>query len=327
MSPLRLLTAQDYLRDLTTHVKAAKKRIYLLALIVSEDSSTEELIEALLAAAKRGVSVTVAGDLFTYGEVSGGFLPLRFYNRNARRTSDMVRRFKTHGASFSWLGRSHTTIFTGRTHSKWSVVDDTVYSFGGVNLYHPGIESVDYMLKVTDNNLADRFAEEHRRLTQADKTEKLYRSHRFFYQNHTVYIDGGIVGDSIIYRRATQLARQAEDILLVSQYCPTGTFGRMLRKKPSRLYFNKPQNATFLNKLVIRYGMLMTKHETLYRHDRYLHGKFIIFTMKDGKKIALSGSHNFAHSGVLLGTREIALETSDPDVIRQLEQFWRDNIA
>jgi len=59
----------------------------------------------------------------------------------------------------------------------------------------------------------------------------------------------------------------------------------------------------------------------------YLHAKFIIFTMKDGSKTAISGSHNFAYTGVLFGTREIALETTNPQVIGQLESFYKKYIA
>ena len=47
----------------------------------------------------------------------------------------------------------------------------------------------------------------------------------------------------------------------------------------------------------------------------------MLFTFANGSKIALSGSHNFVNGGVLLGTREIALETSNPRIINQLEEF------
>jgi cardiolipin synthase len=49
--------------------------------------------------------------------------------------------------------------------------------------------------------------------------------------------------------------------------------------------------------------------------------------MPDGSKVAVTGSHNFVYGGVLLGTREIALETADPKVVRQLERFFKMNVA
>jgi cardiolipin synthase len=53
----------------------------------------------------------------------------------------------------------------------------------------------------------------------------------------------------------------------------------------------------------------------------------MLFEMPDGQKIALTGSHNFSYTGVNFGTREVALETSDPDIYRQLEDFYETNVA
>ena len=47
--------------------------------------------------------------------------------------------------------------------------------------------------------------------------------------------DGGFQGDSIIYRSACELARQADSVLLVSQYCPTGKLSRILKQKKRKM--------------------------------------------------------------------------------------------
>jgi cardiolipin synthase len=49
--------------------------------------------------------------------------------------------------------------------------------------------------------------------------------------------------------------------------------------------------------------------------------------MEDGRRVAISGSHNFAYTGVLLGTREIAIETDDERIISQLERFIETDVA
>jgi cardiolipin synthase len=67
--------------------------------------------------------------------------------------------------------------------------------------------------------------------------------------------------------------------------------------------------------------MFLTRQQTSYRRSAYLHAKCIIFEHEDGTKTAITGSHNFVHGGVLLGTREVALETSDSSIIEQLETF------
>lgn len=317
----KLLLPTAYILDAAKHIRNARYRVSFLSMVVTDDSSTDDLIDALCEAAERGVVVEVAADVFTYGELGGFFLPTQYRTKQSRATNRMHKRLTKSGVNFTWLGRSHATIFSGRTHIKLCVVDDTVYSFGGVNLYKLGIENTDYMFKLEDDELATKLIDEYHRLERADAGSYAYRSHSFTHDNDTVLIDGGFFGDSIIYRRICKLTAEASSVTLVSQYCPTGKLSRLLKKTNSKLYFNPPSNATPLNKLVINTGMFFSGQKTLYAKAPYLHAKFIIFLMPDGRKIAITGSHNFVNAGVLLGTREIALETENPQVITQLEEF------
>lgn len=298
-------------------------------MVIADHENTHELVHELEEAAKRGVEVYVAADIFTYGEVSGGFLPLRYYSPGAKDTNRMVRALKRSGVRFAWLGRARVTLFNGRTHSKWCIVDDTIFSFGGVNLYGEGIDNVDYMFRLTDTKLADRLAQEQKRIQTAERRSTNYPSVAYEHGSaaSTVLIDGGIIGQSVIYRRAIELTEKAKHITFVSQYCPTGKLSRELKKKDVDLYFNRPQQADGLNRLVLRVALLLTGLKTQYKNARYLHAKCLIFTMEDGSKVAITGSHNFAYTGVLLGTREIAMETSDPSVIKQLETFIKKEVA
>jgi cardiolipin synthase len=318
-----LLLPAAYVADVTKHIKLAKKRVCLLSMILADDSSTDELVDELSAAAERGVDVRLAADIFTYGELGGFLLPTRHRARQSRATSRLGRRLIKSGVNFTWLGKSHTTIISGRTHVKMCVIDDDVYSFGGVNLYLEGIDNNDYMFKIKDDKLADLLINEYRRLIRADARGQTYKSHEIDFGKDKILIDGGFVGDSIIYRRACKLSREAESIILVSQYCTTGKLSRILKSKNAKLYFNSPANAEGFNKTVIRIGMFLTRNNTLYSKSKYLHAKFIIFNMPDGRKIVLTGSHNFVNAGVLLGTREIALQTENPQVIKQLEDFLK----
>lgn len=319
----KLLLPTAYVADVTKHIGLAKKRVYLLSMILADDSSTDELVDALSAAAERGVDVRLAADIFTYGELGGFILPTRHRARQSRATSRMGRRLIRSGVNFTWLGKSHTTIISGRTHVKMCVIDDDIYSFGGVNLYLEGIDNNDYMFKIKDSKLADLLTDEYRRLVRADARGQTYKSHEINFNNDVILIDGGFVGDSIIYRRACTLSREAKSVILVSQYCTTGKLSRILKNKNAKLYFNPPVNAEGLNKTVIQLGMFLTRNKTLYSKPKYLHAKFMIFIMADGRKVALTGSHNFVNAGVLLGTREIALQTENPQVIEQLEDFLK----
>ncbi len=323
-----LLLPSDYIAEATAAIHKATTRVYFMALMITDDDTTDLFIDALGNAAERGVEVVVAADLFTYGELGGHFLPIKFFTKRSRNTTAMVRELKSKGVQFDWLGRFSTTPFTGRTHIKALVVDDTVYSFGGINLYGKDLlNNIDYMFRCTDTRLADDIVHEATQITKADRGHYAYRSHKFTFGKDTVLTDGGFQGDSIIFRRACELAKQAEDVLLVSQYCPTGKLGRILKHKKRRLYFNRAELASPINRTVIHIGQVFSGHQTLYTRNRYLHAKFIIFTMPDGEKVAITGSHNFVYGGVLLGTREIALETRNPKIIKQLETFFKKHVA
>ncbi len=325
---MKLLLPRDYIREATALINKATRKVAFISMVLTDDEATDELIEALAAAAKRGVEVQVAGDMFTYTELSGQFIPSHYYSKRVRSTTRMARTLTNAGVEFRWLGRLNITTVSGRTHSKWCVIDDVVFSFGGVNLYEKALENVDYMLRVENSELAHKLAIEQRRIVAADKARYTYRSHQFTMDDrNTVLFDAGFFGDSIIYRRTCQLASSATHITLVSQYCPTGKLNRLLRQTNSTLYFNHWRSAKGFNRFVIRIGMYLTRLTTNYERDRYLHAKCIIFSFKDGSKTAITGSHNFVNGGVLLGTREVALETKEPSIIAQLEDFITTHVA
>lgn len=324
---MKLTLPTDYVAQAAEAMRSASQRIYLLSMVLAEHENTRELVEALKGAAGRGIEVVVAADVFTYGEVSGGFLPVRYYSKDARATNQMVKELRRAGVKFHWLGRGRATLFNGRTHSKWCVVDDLVFSFGGVNMYDEGIENVDYMFRVEDKRIADRLVDEQRRIQTAERRASNFPSVTVELDRINILFDGGIIGQSILYRRACELAEQASDIVFVSQYCPTGKLSRILKKANATLYFNHPSQADGLNKFVIRTSQFLSGLKTSYTRKRYLHAKFILFTLPDGTKAAISGSHNFAYTGVLLGTREVGIETKDPGIIKQLESFVKKHVA
>ena len=324
MSLVHLLSPSDYMKKAADAARNANHHIYVLSLVFADHKETRGFIAELEAAARRGVKVVVTADVFTYGEVNSGFLPFRYYSRGAAPTNKMVRSLKRAGVRFSWLGRGRLTFFNGRTHSKWTVIDDTVFSFGGVNIYNNGITNTDYVFELSDARLAERLIQEQTRILKAEwRTNSNYPSTVYQHPLMDVLLDGGIIGQSIIYRRACELARQASHIVFVSQYCPTGRLARILKKKPTEFYYNRTNQAHGLNRFVIGLSQYVSGLSTAYTGKAYLHAKCIIYTMPDGSKRAISGSHNFAYTGVLLGTREIALETSAPKIIRQLEAFYR----
>ena len=320
----RVLTSEEYAKDAAKKIAKATTRIALVVTTLrADDALSTAIIDALCDAAKRGVFVSVCADTYTYTEPKEFFLrsPKRQPAR-AYRAIQVERQLKKYGVEFRWLGRSSNFGFAGRTHSKWLIVDDIVYSFGGVNLDHESFTNTDYMIRMYDADIAGALFSQHLKLRRADKGGHAFRSRQIrISETSNILVDGGLVGDSVIYRRACKLARQAQDITLVSQYCPTGKLNRILKRKNATLYFNHWRHAAWMNRILIQFGMVFTRQRTLYQQTNYLHAKFIIFTMPDGHKVAIAGSHNFMYGSVAFGTREIALETTDPKIIKQLEGF------
>lgn len=318
-----LLLPNDYAADAAAEIRKAKKRVVFLAMVAFDDDMSRELFGEMATAARRGVSVDVAADIFTYTESGQAIFPIRYYDKKTSRATNTRRNLIKSGAKFTWLGRSHMTLFSGRTHSKWCIVDDTVYSFGGINYFTGGLTNNDYMFKIEDKKIADALVAEHDRIKHVDSRDTTYRSHSLETSLGTILFDGGLVGESIIYRHATALAHLASKVTIVSQYCPTGKLARALRQpdKKVELYFNPPENAPFVNKMLIKMGMATSRLKTLYVKSQYLHAKFALFEMPDGSKVAITGSHNLNWNGVLFGTREVALETKDPRILKQLEKF------
>ncbi len=297
-----LLTPHEYLADATRRIRSSHRRVRMIALTMAHESETELLIEALCGAASRGVDVHVAADTFTYADAAGRFVPKRYLSRRRRSSMEMTRVLTEAGVTFDWLGQEGGLPWRGRTHTKFCVVDDTVYSFGGVNLDDQSAANVDYMLRVTDHRLAEDLVRVYERTRVANTRVRGFRS------------------------VALKYARKAQRIVLVSQYCPTGELGKAVAAVPHEMWFNPPRNASLFNRALITASMLITGHRTLYGKRQYLHAKAIVFYLKSGKRVAITGSHNFVRGGVALGTREIALQTKNPLVIDQIEAFIENQV-
>ena len=330
MSFLATITnPKQFIVEATKNISDAKTRVYVMTMVMQDDGSTSALFDQVAEAARRGLDVRVAGDLFTYSELGGHFkLIIPMLSSSLRDVRLLRRNLVKAGVRFQWLGTRAISLITSRTHTKWLIVDDHVYCFGGVNLYGTGIKNTDYMFSIEHKQLADRLVKEHQHIISDDRAGRASRSYNFDVdEKNTVLIDGGYVGRSIIYKRACQLAEQCTTATFVSQYCPTGKIGKILKRKNAKFYFNKIENTVSLNLIATLVGSFFSRIKNSYRRKRYLHAKCVVFQMPDGSKHAITGSHNLTSGGVWLGTREVALETTDTAVIAQIESFIVTNVA
>lgn len=323
-----LLLPDEYTADIIKRIDKAKYRVNMIALVILEDDMTHGVIDALVRAAARGVEVSVGMDLyFTYRELGSTDSKTSYIISKVRNMRATKQRLEEASAQVRWLSQFGTTFVSRRTHLKWTIVDDTVFSFGGINMYDLGLMSNDYMFRTQNHELADELHEVHARVISSDAAGRPFRSFVFGRDNHLVLLDGGRFGDSIIYRHVLRYAEEAEHIIYVSQYCPNGKLSRRLKRVNAEIYFNPWQNAEdSLNRFLIWISAKLHRVESAYKKRQYLHGKFMIFTMPGGQEIAITGSHNFLGGNGLLGTREVALETTDPEIIAELKHFLNQHV-
>lgn len=332
-SELEFLLPLEYLADATREISRAKNRVFLIGLKIIDSALTHQFIKECQKAAKRGVEVHIAADFMTYNnndhrlDNSRNFLPLNAVA--IQKSRELEKKFRASGVQFRWLGREYSAFFLGRTHSKWLVVDNVAYSFGGVNTEKKAfLEFADYMLKFRDQKIADALVKEHLKIEQQDCKKSAARNHRVATKFGEILFDGGNVGRSLIYNETVKLAKTAQKITFVSQYAPTGRLAKILEQKNAAIYFNRLENvASASNRMMIRLSKNRLRAKNLYQRKRYLHAKFILFEMSDGAKFAISGSHNFVAASSRLGTREVALLTDNQEIIAHLEKFFREEIA
>ncbi len=326
MSP-KLVTSQAYTHRVLKAIQHAKKHVYVLALIIQQTDDASEIITALTRASHRGVGVNVVADFSTVTYANGHLNPYYGYVKQLGAARDLANRLRSAGARFSWVGTRSPFLFAGRTHSKWIVADSTVFCFGGISPHELFTDDIDYMFEQHDPVLASMLINEQTSILHAENADTAYVSRAVSVSQGTLLIDGGIPFDSIIYRQAVKLIHSSSHVLMVTQYCPTGVIAKALKDTDNLVYYNEPTTSDPLTNMLIHAGKITTSIQNLYKKKPYIHAKFLIATDENGHKTAITGSHNFISYGVTLGTRELALMTKDPTIIKSLETFYRSYIA
>lgn len=321
MADFTLFETADYYHRLHAAITKAKHTINITSFDLIYDYKTKDLLDAVVVAAKRGVAVTVSADVFTFNEIRKKILgPISVSHPSGSVERSYVTRLREAGGIFVWLGETRAlNPYKQRNHEKWSIIDDDVFCFGGINLYDAGLKNNDFMLHAKDPALAAYLRQEHTRIIHAPQE---YIGSSYEIDSASIcYIDSAEPYDSVIYREACLLAQNAISATYVSQYYPTGKLGSYLKKINTTYYMNRPRHMRRLAKLMLTFDSIRCNIPNNYHKKKYLHAKFIIFTMPNGEKVAMTGSHNFSYAGVRFGTIEVAMNTTNPRVISQLENF------
>jgi phosphatidylserine/phosphatidylglycerophosphate/cardiolipin synthase-like enzyme len=322
MKPLTLLDGHQYHHELLAWLPRAKQRIVMAALNIAAGPRMNQVFEQLEAATARGVDVHILVD--TYTKTRFGWSENDWQHQIGQVVADL-KRLEQCGVRVSWVGPTREiNPFAHRCHLKMTIIDDRIYSFGGINLTDGAFEVVDYMTVTTNQAAAGRLVQ----AVEAVSRDAFGPDDVSWALNETstVMIDAGQPGRSLIYDRACELAGQAKRVIYVSQYVPGPRLARPLRRTDTQFFYNRPGQTGFPFSTAQTVGQAVYGLRNQYQHDRYIHAKFILFEMADDSKTSLAGSHNFSAYGVMFGTKEIALESKDESLWQQLYQFWSNNL-
>jgi hypothetical protein len=315
-----LIDAADYVAELARLVPKAEKRIVLAAMTIMCGPKTDDILRPLVASAKRGVRVHVLLDRFTASLVAKpNNLDVGEFKQAVAATHALFDDLKAAGGHVSYVGKLGLNPYSGRYHAKAAIVDDDVFSFGGVNLRDDAYDCIDYMLHTVDAKLADNLEQ----LIAHNAEGEPRRDVQLLLSNgDTILFDAGQKGESIIFRRACDLAAQARAVTYVSQMAPTGKLAKALATTKTTYFANRPRQSGLRPDML---GQWFDQHtnglENHYDGKPYIHAKFILYELRSGEKVLLSGSHNFSWRGVAFGTKEIALESNDEALWSDLQQI------
>lgn len=331
----RVLPTVDYLTDHLVEVQRAKDRVWLQTMALESGHFTNLLTQHLLAAVKRGVDVRISYDAYSTFVTDNSFNHLPSFSREQREHQkfvrknqlEMIRTLAEHCpiAQTNYpAGFSNLIPFRGvrgRDHKKISIVDETAY-IGGVNMAPLDTQRVDFMLKTNDFSLADKLSMV---FLQSFRGVPISDGSIVSDKDHTLLIDAGKPGESIIMKRVYDLVKEEQEcVTLISPFLPSGRLRNILNLACQRgvdvQVITSPQKLTGftprLSQLVHNFGQVRPVFK-IFRYPEVVHAKALLF----GDRTAVIGSHNFDELFVKLGTEEIALLTTNPEITSQLKEL------
>jgi phosphatidylserine/phosphatidylglycerophosphate/cardiolipin synthase-like enzyme len=323
-NPRRLVSATPYHAELLHAIKSSRKRVTITAMVVGWDDKTKPIFHELEKALSRGVEVTMVFDIYITSPFAPGiFTYFTGYRKSLKQLFQACDALSQNGASISFIKSLGINPFKNRYHFKAAIVDDSWFSYGGVNFCKVAFEINDYMLTGESKSEADIL----QRAVKQFQTGEMREDTRIILDpKNTLLIDAGTPHRSIIYSTATMLALKATKVTYVSQMPPAGQLAKALGKTNTTYFYNPPMQFTFPANIAAIIDTTRNSTANNYRKPTFLHAKFIIYEFKDEPAAVISGSHNFSQRGVEYGTQEGALLSTDTALIKQFQIYLTEYI-
>ncbi len=337
LKSLTILTGYEYFSEITEKIAATKRgdRVGLMSMSVDPtEQRTKPLFREVIAAAKRGVTVQVNVDAHSFMIDDAKTFPsgpiLKYYDSGRSRRADyrakfgMLENLRANGGHYCITNmpeRRLSNPFSGRSHIKLCIINDTTY-IGGSNLSKSW--QVDLMVRLKDSKSADFAFDFMQRVSRAGNVREAMSGNdvTFRVDDATdIFIDAGRKKQSLIYARALNFIDEAKHWVMMScQFFPGKPTSEHLaaalnRKAQVDVYYQASRvSLDFLSvpHYVVEFGDKMKYPKQLFAHPvgkniPRLHAKLI--ATEQG---AMIGSHNYVTQGVGFGTAEIMLFRRDP---------------
>ncbi len=323
------------------------QRLLVKGMVMADGKAMEGIIDIAAQAAKRGATPKLVCDpisLYATGELPSFVISALPGIPGLAKIEQLKLKKDINAAMFSDLIEDPSIQFefspqvslrrllfplTGADHVKGIVVGDSTLYLGNLNydddsFYH----RAGFTFKITDPAIVKPVAEElelPKDSTRPDFKEQLT-------SETTLIVDSGKPGKSAIYDSAVEAVDSAEEyIKLALTHLPgdqlLDALTRALRRDLAvDIATTKAVNLTGLHSYLIqRLNEKKFKKLKISPKIHFTNGKNRAKGLVTDQ-VALWGSHNLVTEGIRLGTREIALKTSNPDARANLEAFFREQI-
>jgi phosphatidylserine/phosphatidylglycerophosphate/cardiolipin synthase-like enzyme len=250
------------------------------------------------------------------------------YRKKAAERDGLFRDLSAQGVKITHSNEPEGLLpylpFYGRNHIKLIVIDDVAY-VGGPNLDDAVLNTVDFMIKITNKNTVEWLSS----LFEEMENHQLRNGIFPIDAENTLVLDDGRSHRSACYDYACGLVEAAHDVSLMSGYLPAGRLRKALNRVYARgsgvrlIYTNPAKSGQAGASAYNAAHRLMDRYVwrgSLGRldHPQRVHAKLLIVD-----QLAYTGSHNFSLIGNYVHTAEICLATTDQAIVGNLRDYFR----
>lgn len=331
-----ILTGFEFLQDIRLEAEKARNRVWGQAMSMQADHPGQLFFHVFEEAARKGLDSRLNIDHYSELVSNPGInamIPVKSvlgkgeYHKFFKDHNHETLRRLSYGGVFITFLNPPTKIekifpFTGRSHIKMYMVDDTVY-LGGINIGDNSFKGIDFVVKYQNSEVAEALAYQ---FEHGEEVEEDYQ--RDFANGDQLIVDAGDKGKSSILDRALEMVGNATDsVRAISFFTPDGRYAKALSEASKRgidVEVIRPEADWGINPFsaIDMKNRMQIKMRKMYipfiDTPQSIHAKLLIVD----DSVAIFGSHNFMESGVRAGTEEIAMRTQNSEIVQGLLNFY-----